>query len=114
MGTITHLFDWLSRRTSTARPAIALTAIGFSSGDCHVAWQSVAEIWGCKVDLCTTDEALLEFVAAGQRIAISEEQPGFDLFERAMIAAFPATAVWRDAVLMPPFAGNRTLLYRRG
>ncbi|MBF6023128.1 hypothetical protein IU514_03705 [Lysobacter niastensis] len=113
MGTITNLFDWLSRRSS-ARPAIVLTAIGFSAGDGHVAWQSVAEIWGCKADRCTTDEAFLEFVAAGQRITISEEQPGFEVFERAMIAAFPATAAWRDAVLMPPFAANRTLLYRRG
>jgi hypothetical protein len=31
-----------------------------------------------------------------------------------MIAAFPATADWRQAVLMPPFAHSWTMLFRRG
>ena len=102
----------MSRKRSAAAP-IELTAFGFAVGSSAVVWQSVCEIWGYKVDLLTTDEAYIEFVFAGQSLAVSEEAPGFEALESAMVSAFPSTATWREAVLQPAFAANRTLLYRR-
>ena len=103
----------LFRRSKPDLPPVAVTAFGFTVGPVVVAWQTVSEIWGYKVDLLTTDEAFLEFSSNGQCISVSEEQPGFDQLESAMVAAFPATASWRQEVLQPPFDRSRTLLYRR-
>ena len=41
------------------------------------------------------------------------ERAGFDALETAMIAAFPATSRWRQAVLNPPFESNEAVLFRR-
>lgn len=102
-------------RGPTPLPPVKVTAFGFCVGPDHVAWPSIAEIYACKVDRLTTEEAFLEFVfGVGQDIRVSEEQPGFGELEAAMIAAFPATADWRQALLVPPPAHHRTLLFRRG
>ena len=90
-----------------------VTASGFTVGTTSVAWNSVSEIWGYKIDLITTDEAFLQFSFEGQAIAVSEEHPGFSGLESAMVAAFPSTADWRETVLHPAFDPCRTLLYRR-
>ncbi len=90
-----------------------MTSFGFTVGESFVAWQAVPEIWGYKVDRLTTDEALLEFHAGGQSISVSEEQPGFEQLESAMVAVFPGTTTWRQAVLHSAFDPCRTLLYRR-
>src|SRR5687768_18221866 len=103
----------LSRRFKPDLPPVAATALGFTVGPTFFAWQTVAEIWGYKVDRITTDEAFLEFSSSGQSISVSEEQPGFDQLESAMFTAFPSTATWRQAVLQPAFDPCRTLLYRR-
>ena len=113
MGTISNLMERLTRRPKADLPPVVVTAYGFTVGPVFVAWQTVAEIWGYKVDLLTTDEAFLEFSSNGQCISVSEEQPGFDQLEAAMVASFPATASWRQAVLQPAFDRSRTLLYRR-
>jgi hypothetical protein len=113
VGTISNLMDWMSRRSGQARSPVTVSAFGLTSGESFVAWQTISEIWGYKVDLVTSDEAVLEFVGGGMSIPVSEEQPGFEALEAAMIAAFPATSAWREAVLLPAFARNRTLLYRR-
>jgi hypothetical protein len=94
-------------------PPVTADAFGFTIGQRFVAWQTVSEIWGYKADRLTTDEAFLEFASGGRSISVSEEQPGFHALETAMIAAFPGTSAWRQAVLEPPFARNGTLLYRR-
>ena len=100
-------------RSNSALPPIQLTAFGFCVGPDSVAWPSVAEIFACKGDRLTHD-ACLEFVfGVGQGIRVSEEQPGFGELEAAMIAAFPATADWRQALPMP-CVHQRTLLFRRG
>lgn len=103
--------DPLSR--TSRQPTVTVSKLGFTSGDAFVAWQTVSEIWSYKADLVTVDEAVLEFVAGGVSISVGEDQPGFEALESAMIAAFPATSAWREAVLPPAFARNRTLLYRR-
>ena len=95
------------------RHAIVVTAFGFTSGPAFVAWQAVAEIWACKADLLTSDEAFLEFSCNGQGVRVSEEQAGFEQLERVMVAVFPATANWRQSVLVPAFEECRTLLFRR-
>jgi hypothetical protein len=112
VATISSLLQRLSRK-SKAEASVKVTAFGFTVGSDVIAWQSVSEIWGYKVDLLTTDEAFIEFVAAGQSFAVSEEAMGFEALESAMVAAFPSTAAWREVVLHPAFAANRTLLYRR-
>ena len=115
MGTILECRNRFLRGSRPALSPVKVTAFGFCVGPDHVAWQSVAEIHACKMDRLTTDKAFLEFIfSAGQGIRVSEEQPGFDELEAAMIAAFPTTADWRQAVLMPPFAHDFTLLFRRG
>lgn len=113
MGTISNLMERLSRTSKADRPAIVVTAFGFTVGPAFVAWQAVSEIQGSKNDLLTTDEALLEFTCNGHGVSVSEEQPGFEQLEQAMIAVFPATADWREKVLLPAFERCRTLLYRR-
>jgi hypothetical protein len=95
------------------RPAVAVIASGFTVGATAVAWDAVTEIWGYKVDLITTDEAFLEFSFDGLVISVSEELPGFDQLDSAMVARFPTTANWTNAVLLPAFDPCRTLLYRR-
>jgi hypothetical protein len=115
MGTILERKNRFLRGSRPALSPVKVTAFGFCVGPDHVAWQSVAEIHACKMDRLTTDKAFLEFIfGAGQGIRVNEEQPGFDELEAAMIAAFPTTADWRQAVLMPPFAHDFTLLFRRG
>ena len=113
MGTISNLMERFSRRSQPDLPPVVVSTFGFTVGPVFVAWQTISEIWGYKVDLLTTDEAFLEFSSSGQCISVSEEQPGFDQLESAMVAAFPATARWRHAVLQPAFDRSRTLLYRR-
>ncbi|MBO9718431.1 MAG: hypothetical protein J7507_16960 [Pseudoxanthomonas sp.] len=114
MGTVTRLLDRIARaRGQPERCAVVVTPFGFALAGRTIAWQTVSEVWGYKIDLPTTDEAFLEFVAGNERIAVSEEQPGFDALASAMAATFPVTADWRSAVLLPAFACNRTLLYRR-
>ena len=103
----------LFRSKATAPSPLAISASGFAVGAISVAWSSVSEIWGYKVDLLTTDEAFLQFSFNGHAISISEEQPGFDELESAMVALFPSTAHWRKSVLQPTFDPCRTLLYRR-
>ena len=116
MGTISNLVDRLARirRSKPELLPVAVTAFGFTVGPIVVAWQAVSEISAFKIDLITTDEAFLEFSFGDQAISVGEEQPGFNLLESAMVAAFPSTTNWRHAVLQPAFAPCRTLLYRRG
>jgi hypothetical protein len=121
MGTILELKNRFLRGSKPVLPPVKVTAFGFCVGPDYVAWQSIAEIRAYKeacayeVDSLTTEVAFLEFIfGVGQGIRVSEGQPGFGELEVAMIAAFPATADWRQAMLMPPFAHNRTLLLRRG
>jgi hypothetical protein len=114
MGTILEFKNRLLGGSKPALPPVKVTAFGFCVGPDHVAWPSIAEIHAHKADCRTTGETFLEFVGVGQGIRISEEQPGFGELEAAMIAAFPATAGWRQAVRSSPPTHNRTLLFRRG
>lgn len=111
MGTVSSLMDRLSRKPELS-PAL-VTSFGFTIDKSFFPWQTISEIWGYKVDRLTTDEAFLEFLSGDRRVPVSEEQRGFAQLESSMIAAFPLTAAWRQAVLQPAFDSCRTLLYRR-
>ncbi len=111
MGTVSSLIDRLSRKPEL--PPVLVTSFGFTIGESFFPWQTVSEIWGYKVDRLVPDEAILEFLSGGQRLSISEKQPGFDQLESSMIAVFPVTTTWRQHVLRPAFDSCRTLLYRR-
>lgn len=105
-----------TRRHSLAEDACApvtVTAYGFSLGEKLVAWQTVSEIRAWKCDRLTTAETFIGFTFGDCCVAVSEERAGFDILESAMIAAFPATSRWRQAVLNPPFESNETVLFRR-
>jgi hypothetical protein len=91
-----------------------VTAHGFAVGMTFVPWQSVSQIRAFRTDLGRVDEVFLAFHFADRCLHLSEEQTGFQALEAAMIAAFPTTAGWREAVLLPAFAHNETVLFRRG
>lgn len=113
MATLLNLKDWLARKSRPDAVPVTVSMFGFTVGQTFVAWQTVSEIWGFKADRITTDEAILEFSTGGQTVSVGEAQPGFLELEAAMIAACPATSEWRQALLAPAFAHDRTLLYRR-
>ena len=101
--------DRLPRRSEL--PPLRATPFGFTAGEAFFPWQNISEIWRGKAPV--TDEASLEFLSGGQRISVCEGRPGFDQLESFMIAAFPTTAAWRQAVPQPAFDSYRMLLYRR-
>jgi hypothetical protein len=76
VGTISNLMERLSRRSKADLPPVVVTAYGFAVGPVFVAWQTVAEIWGYKVDLLTTDEAFLEFSSNGHAFRSVRSNPG--------------------------------------
>ena len=114
MDTFHRLKDFFRRRAPAPPQPIKLHGSGFSVGSVNVAWSDVSEISAYMSDRLTTDEAFLEFAfGSGERVAISEEQPGFGALEVAIARIFPTTATWRSLVLQPAFARNYTVLYRR-
>jgi hypothetical protein len=115
MGTISYLRD--RRRcqpgADARQAAITVSAYGFGIGTTFVPWQSVSEIRAFKADPASCDAFHLEFLFADQCIAVGEEQMGFAPLEEAMIAVFPGTGRWREAVLQPACARDLAVLYRR-
>ena len=114
MDTLRRLKDFLERRAAASLQPIELHGSGFSVGSVNIAWSDVFEISAYKLDRLTTDEAILEFAfGPGERVAVSEEQPGFGALEAAIARVFPTTTTWRNLVLQPAFARNYVVLYRR-
>ena len=109
MGTI-HTLN--SRRTSGDAPVV-VSAHGFTCGEAFVAWQAVSEIRAWICDHVTADEAFLAFSVGERCLVVGATRAGFDALEAAMIAAFPPTATWRDAVTLSPGERNETVLFRR-
>lgn len=114
MATVTHLKDWLSRKSRPPSLPVEVGPFGFIVDGSFIAWQTVSEIWAYTPDTIATGETSLGFVAGGQCLSICERQPGFADLEVAMVAAFPVAADWRRQVVAPRSRVNRILLYRRG
>lgn len=113
MGTISYLRDRGRRAEERRHPPVTVNAYGFTVGATFVPWQTVAEIRAWKADMPAPDEAFLGFLVGSSLVSVSELQAGFAELEVAMIAAFPGTARWREAVLQPASERNDTVLYRR-
>lgn len=103
------------------KPEIIVTDNGFAIVQAKatdgVSLDEVGEIIAYKIDELTTDLVCCDIVTGsgdGQQIrTIHEEIPGFD----ALMARFETlpgfNSKWRDAVILPPFATNRTTIYNR-
>lgn len=114
MGSITRLADRAARLPhNDDRCAVVASAYGFIVGGRTVPWQAVHEVWGCPNALGGDGRASLEFVAAGERLAVGEWQAGFAMLEAAACAVFPSVAGWRGSIAQAACAGERTLLFRR-
>jgi len=103
------------------KPEIIVTDNGFAIVQAKatdaVSLDEVGEIIAYKIDELTTDLLCCDIVTGsgdGQQIrTIHEEIPGFD----ALMVRFETlpgfNSKWRDAVILPPFAANRTTIYNR-
>jgi hypothetical protein len=103
------------------KPEIIATDRGFAivaaKGADAVSLDEVSAIVAYKLDELTTDLVCCDIVTGagdGEQIrTIHEELPGFD----AAMASFETlpgfNRKWRDEVINPPFATNRTVIYSR-
>lgn len=103
------------------KPEIIATDRGFAivtaKGTDAVSFDEVSAIVAYKLDELTTDLVCCDIVTGagdGEQIrTIHKELPGFD----GAMAGFETLPgfdrKWRDAVILPPFAANRTVIYSR-
>lgn len=103
------------------KPEIVTTDNGFAivtakSADA-VSLEEVRAIIAYKLDELTTDLVCCDIVTGaddGEQIrTIHEELPGFDAAMKAFEALPGFKRQWRDVVMLPPFATNRTVVYDR-
>jgi hypothetical protein len=82
-----------------------------------VSFAEVSAIVAYKLDELTTDLVCCDIVTGaghGKQIrTIHEELLGFDTAMKAFEALPGFDRQWREAVLLPPFATNRTVVYDR-
>lgn len=103
------------------KPEIIATDNGFAivtaEGTDAVSLDEVSAVVAYKIDELTTDLVCCDIVTGvgdGEQIrTIHEELPGFDVAMARLetLAAFNRT--WRNEVILPPFATNRTTIYSR-
>lgn len=103
------------------KPEIITTDNGFAivtakSTDA-VSLDEVRAIVAYKLDELTTDLVCCDIVtgaADGEQIrTIHEELLGFDIAMKAFEVLPGFDRQWRDVVVLPPFATNRTVIYDR-
>lgn len=103
------------------KPEIIVTDNGFAIAQAMatdaVSLDEVSQIVAYKIDQLTTDLVCCDIVTGsgnGKQIrTIHEEIPGFDAL-MALFETLPGfNSKWRDAVIIPPFAINRTTIYDR-
>lgn len=103
------------------KPEIIVTDNGFAivhaKATDAVSLDEISEIIAYKINELTTDLVCCDIVAGsgdGERIrTIHEEIAGFDEL-MARFETLPGfNSKWRDAVILPPFATNRTTIYHR-
>ena len=77
-------------------------------------WEDVEEIRTFKLDCFTVDDIRLAVRAEGLWHEFSEGCPGFFALTNGMRTAFPCIPEkWYWEVMLPPFATNERVLYRR-
>lgn len=103
------------------KPEIVITDNGFAivtaKGTDAVSFAEVSAIVAYKLDELTADLVCCDIVTGagdGKQIrTIHEELLGFDAVMKAFEALPGFDRRWRDAVVLPPFATNRTVVYDR-
>lgn len=76
-------------------------------------WSEIKEVTAFKRDLLTTDLVCFEVMTTkGLLYEFNEDVPGFELWVSEMqrtLLGFDSS--WRDRVISPPFAPNRTAIF---
>jgi hypothetical protein len=98
--------------------SIQLTSVGVSIRDrrsrVHAfEWKSVERILAYKVDLITTDDVCLEFIAAGKFFIADEETNGWSDLTTEVNQRFPIHRSWLEDVIDPAFTTNLVVLWDR-
>ncbi len=80
----------------------------------EINWMDIQEITAYKVDLYTVDEIRIAIASDKSNITISEETPGYFVFKETIKNIFPdSDKDWEHRVIMPAFAENLTIIYKR-
>jgi len=89
--------------------------VPYAEAPTSVRWTNICEIVALKHDLFSFDEVCLEFYIddIGSYIRVGEEDGGFAAFRSEVDRRFGLDATWFGKVAQPPFAENRTPLWRR-
>lgn len=103
------------------KPEIITSANGFAIVTAKetdaVALDEVRAVVVYKLDELTTDLVCCDIVTGAgdneQIRTIHEELPGFEAAMRSFETLPGFNRQWRDAVVLPPFATNRTVAYER-
>ena len=111
-------FEWFQKAVSGAtrsasQAQIVLLPDGFQAGESTIKWEAVTEVSAFKQDSITVDDVWFQIRATDVVVLVSEDQPAFAEFESALVGFFPSVSDWRDAVMLPPFERNFTVLWRR-
>ncbi len=77
-------------------------------------WNEITQMNAYKIDLITTDCIVLEIVYGDEVITINEELRGWYQFVIKTKQVFPSIPKdWDINIMFPPFAENRTTIYKR-
>jgi hypothetical protein len=94
---------------------ITISGEGFLIGESSISWGEIRKIVASKLDLISVDEIRFASRTIGDQteewVEISEEQPGFDELIGELESQFPAISGWRELLVKPAFAENRTQLF---
>lgn len=76
-------------------------------------WTDINTIFGYKKDHINTDEICLDiFMSDNICIELTEDMPGWYMFNKALIAHFLTISTsWEEKIVSPSFKANLTLLY---
>lgn len=103
------------------KPEIIITDNGFAivtgRGADTVSFDEVSAIVAYKLDELTTDLVCCDIMTGagnGEQVrTIHEELPGFSAAMKCFESLPGFDRQWRDAVILSPFATNRTVIYSR-
>jgi hypothetical protein len=111
---IQRVFNFFKRSIpgAIAFDAASFSIRGNSKEEGPILWKDVLEIVAFKHDQTTTDLICLKFTDRdGRSLVVHEDMEGFLEFEAEMNRIFNLIE-WRSKVVLPPFAENRTVIYR--
>lgn len=89
--------------------------VGASSRE--IRWSEIDEVLGYKWDAITRDMIVIRFTLVGDVdwVEVTDEEDGFSDLMDALVQKLPAMAAdWFERLGQPPFAENRTILFKRG